>query len=163
MARCSARSFAVAAGTLLSWGSHRTRLPLGFAALRMEAHRLHCWAEEESSEASAAHGRRCLENPVHLLCRALRMAPLCYRRFELAAACDKIHIAGAGMLITGNRPAQHHHGPDATFDSITGLAAAMLRYAFAEGLCLEVSSDERTIIVRRVGANCLPLEDAVGV
>ncbi len=138
---------------MLAWAGRGTQLPLGFSALRMEMYRLHCWAEVRSSHAGRAYGRRCLTNPVHLLCRALRMAPSCYRRFELAAGYEKIHIIGAGCLHVLGR--QHTtHGSKDVFDSITSLAAAMLRYASAENLSVALSPDESAILVHRIGEDC---------
>ena len=83
-----------ASGKLLAWRGEGTSLPLGFAALRMETFALRCVAMEAvDSEAR----RRCTKDPVQLLCRALRMAPTCYRQFELVA-CQP----DSALQITGN-------------------------------------------------------------
>ena len=140
-----------AAGGMHTWEGRGTKLPLGFSALRMEANYLHCWATERRPYPGHAAETRCLTKPVHLLCRALRMAPACYRCFELAAAYTErpLDIAGDSTVYAGDARRRYRED-SAVFDSIAGLAAAMQLVAPAEGLSVLLSPDERTIIVHRI-------------
>ena len=136
---------------MLAWEGGGTLLPLGFTTLRIQAKRLQCWARIRLPAAGRAAAERCIDDPVHLLCRALRMAPPCYRQFELVAGQDNLppRIAGGGWVYIGDDKTMH--GEDvAQFDSMTQCAAAMRRFAAAEGLSVHVPPDERSIIVRRV-------------
>ena len=139
---------AIAAGVMLSWEGHGTKLPPGFAALRLQT----CWitlrAMEQLPHAGRGDGGRCMSSPAHLLCRALRMAPLNYRRFELAAPYQPPSI-----LVRGAQTS--HVGHRAWFDSATDLAAAMQRFAPAENLIVELSADQDSIIVHRLGSERL--------
>lgn len=65
---------------MTTWEGDGTTLTRGFATLRMQTNGLHCSAEER------ARSKRYTTDPVQLLCRALRMTPACYRRFEVVAA-----------------------------------------------------------------------------
>ena len=49
-----------------------------------ETNSLNCW--ERLRHAGADAGDPCSRGPVQLLCRALRVAPACYRRLELVPA-----------------------------------------------------------------------------
>jgi len=83
---------------MLGWEGCGTQLPLGFTTLHIQTKRLQCWAKIRLLASGRAAAERCIDNPVHLLCRALRMAPPCYQQFELVAAQDDQPpcIAGAG-------------------------------------------------------------------
>ena len=100
-----------AAGRLLDWEGRGTQLPAGFATLRVEASwSLHCWATERVPQpGQQAAGRRCINNPVHLLCRALRMAPASYRRFELTTVRQQGPLAlyNGGDTYAGERRTLH--------------------------------------------------------
>lgn len=140
---------------MLDWAGRGTRLPPGFATARIETNRVGCWSLEPLPHTAQATEECCVANPVHLLCRALRMAPASYHRFELAAAQQSrpLEIAGGGYVDVGeHETCLSPSSNTATFDSIAGLAAAMRRFEAAEGLMVHVSPDEQTIFVRRVAA-----------
>ena len=149
---------ATAAGRMLAWDARGTRLPLGFTALRMQTNWLQCWAVARLPHTEPAAEGRCLNHPVHLLCRALRMAPACYRRFELAAAEHdaKVHILGGGTIHMDGKE-RTHRGTATTCRNLSKLASEMRRYAAAEGLSVHVLPDGCSIVVHRVGSsNALP-------
>ena len=137
---------------MLSWEGRGTRLPLGFAALRVEAHRLQCWATAHSSDAGFDCDARCLGNPVHVLCHALRMAPPCYRRFELATSHQPLHVSGGGIVLVGSTR-EFCRDTDVIFDSISSLAVAMQHFARVEKLSVCFLPDECSIVVHRVGGD----------
>ena len=122
----------------------------------METNRLSCHATEQQPQARAGPeaARRSID-PVQLLCSALRLAPACYRRFELAFGCDNepLHVFGCLILTCWN--ATMSWTATATFESIAELAAAMQRSASAEGLSMQLSPDEQSIVVRRVEGELL--------
>ncbi len=67
-------------------GEHcATTFPQGFTALRLETNRLICTATKRLAHVGSGAQRSCTGNAVHLLCRALRLAPACYRQFAFAA------------------------------------------------------------------------------
>ena len=136
---------------MLSWEGRGTRFPLGFTTLRIEANALLCVAMERTPQAGVAVAKRCVKNPVHLLCRALRMAPASYRRFELTATRQHLplHIIGGGHMSVGDRMTRVK-GRSVTFDSIADLAVAMRQYAAAESLSVHVLPDERSIVIDRI-------------
>ena len=150
---------AVAAGVLTACKGRGTKLAWGFAALRMHFETLHCAAEEWSPQASRPDaGNRCATDPVQLLCRALRLAPECYRRFELTAARpDAALRVEANVVLSWNENAcwdeddKVYSRGEASFDSVAQLAAAMQRCAAEEGIEVALTSDDGTIIVRRAG------------
>ncbi len=142
---------AIADGSVLAFEGYGPTLPLGFAAIRMETNRLSCHATEQQPQARAGPeaARRSID-PVQLLCSALRLAPACYRRFELAFgyANEPLHVFGCVILTCWN--ATMSWTATATFESIAKLAAAMQRSASAESLSVHLSPDVQSIIVRRV-------------
>jgi len=88
---------------------------------------------------------------VQLLCRAMQLAPGCYERFELAASStnERMVISCGEFGPDGDEP----YGDGCTvasFDTILELAAAMRGHAAAEHLRVEVSPDERIIVVSRL-------------
>ena len=138
---------------MLSWEGRGMRLPLGFAALRIEAHRLQCWGTVHLAHASSGCDERCLINPVHVLCRALRMAPPCYRRFELATTHQPLHVSGGGIVLIDDERS-FSRDTDVLFDSIASLAIAMQHFASREELSVSLSPDEYSISVCRSGDHC---------
>lgn len=137
---------------MLAWDGPGTNLPPGFATLRLETNFLECKATERVPDAERPTAGRCLDHPVHLLCRALRTAPVSYERFELTAArrCHPLHVIGGGNMYVGDRRTSVYSKLQ-RFDSIVGLAAAMQRYAAEESLTVHVLPDEQCIIVHRIG------------
>ena len=139
---------------MLAWAGRGTSLPVGFAALRLETNWLHCYAEEMMpyTEAEAeAFGSR---DPVQLLCRALRLAPACYRRFELTARHPDapLEIASAVLCIYGSDQRKSDGGKAAKFGSVAELAVSMRQHAAAEGLTVQYLPDDRSIVVCRLQA-----------
>ena len=92
--------FATTDGTLLAWDGRSTNVPPGFATLRLETNGLRCRATESATHVDRPTGQPCIRCPVHLLCRALRMAPASYGRFELTAAQSgqPLHVFGGHIL-----------------------------------------------------------------
>ena len=92
---------------------------------------------------------------MHLLCRALRLAPACYRHILLAAANPRAQLTVTGGVILSE---DHEHAPGqvdyardeaAHFSSAVDLAAAMRQFANAEGLSVHLSADEGSIMISR--------------
>jgi len=97
---------------------------------------------------------------VHLLCQALRLAPSCYRQFELLPEAGHplehgglIEISGCVKFIDSESGDQtRRHGlHDAVFGSVTDLASAMQQYAADEHLSMQLSPDMDSIVVRNTG------------
>ena len=150
------RSTLVAGGDM-RWEGHGTDLPLGFSAVRMETNRLECYVNEWLPYHDVRPGELDIKDPVRTLCRALRLAPACYRSFEIAPynnASDELHVP---LQIKGCGHLTHLDGQwttrwsTADFDSIVDLAAVMQRFAAAECLDVRVSLATQSIIVRRSG------------
>ena len=139
-----------AGGEMLNWEGCGTRLPPGFTTLRTDTNFMGCWAMERTPRPEPAAAGRCIKNPVHLLCRALRMAPASYRRFELTATEPPLHVFGGGIIYVGNQKTLHEDR-SVTFSSIADLANAMQRYAAAESLSLHLLPEERSIVISRIG------------
>ena len=138
---------------MISWTGRGTRLPLGFETLRMETNWLHCQANEQLLPHAGAddlqHPRT--KDSVELLCRALQLAPACYRRFELATPQpDEPLILESEIILKCGDEQEKHAGDAVGFVSVAGLAAAMRRFAAAESLRVLMSSDERSVIVHRI-------------
>ncbi len=140
---------------MVTWfpGGHSTRLPLGFAALRMETNRLSChatggWDQSDALERDTA--------PVQLLCCALRLAPPYYGRIELAAhePDQPLEVRGSVSQLCGDAGAPY--AATASFSSIAELAVAMRRFAPAERLSLHLTPDEQGIVIRRTGSEMPP-------
>ena len=147
---------------MVDWDGDGTALEWGFAAVRMESNRVRCSATERLPQADPQSAGRCTVHPVQLLCRALRLAPACYRRFELVAAQPEaplqidssVHLSWAGGVETvqGNG--------SASFDSVNELKAAMRRFVKEEKLRLVRSPGEHIIVVRRSGDDAESSDDA---
>ncbi len=135
---------------MLNWEGRGTVFPPGFTTMRIETTSLLCWATERTPQPVPVAAGRCMKNPVHLLCRALRMAPACYCRFELTAKRQHLalHIFGGGIIHAGDRK-NLHKDRSVKFDSIADLAVAMLRYAAAESLRVRVLPDGQSIVIDR--------------
>ncbi len=133
---------------MVAWEGRGSGFPLGFAAVRMETNHLTFWATELQPHAGPEAFRR-RTSPVRLLCRALRLAPVCYNRFELAAKdpAKPIRIFAAVFLTCGEKRGTHR--ARATFEQIAELAAAMRRFASSEGLSVTFMADLQSIIVTR--------------
>ncbi len=144
-------------GPLVGDGT-QTLLPPGFSALRVVTDSLHCvlnvWLP--SGEPAAL----CVPpaDAVQLLCRALRLAPHCYRHFELLRKAGHHHEHGALLEMCGcvtyidsltGRRISRHDLDDADFDSVADLAGAMQHFAAAEHLIVQLSPDMHSIIVHR--------------
>ena len=87
---------------------------------------------------------------MHLLCRALQLAPLSYRHFQLTHnRPDKpLEVSGHVWSAVGNRQTLVEC-PAAQFNGVAELAAAMQRFAPAEALSLYVDPRWRSIIIDR--------------
>ena len=141
---------------MMGWQGRGTSLPAGFASLRAEVNTLQCSADVRLPGAGPVAQTLCGESALQLLCRALRLAPACYRRFELAAAQPaadnkQLRVLGDMTLTRGHGSADHRSLADAAFDSVAALGAAMAESAADEGLSVQLSPDEQSIVVRR---NC---------
>ncbi len=145
----------IADGDMLAWGDEGTRLPEDFAALRMEANWVRLLTLEQLPAAGSATDGPLCTGPVQLLCRALRLAPASYRRFELSAARpdDGLDIEAAVFRDWDDRDIQQHRrGTPMSFGSAAELAAAMQQHAAAERLTVHLSADQQDIVVRRAVA-----------
>ena len=137
---------------MVAWEGHGTKLPRGFAGLRIGgASRLQLQAEEWLPHEPEEGGRSALE-PAQLLCRALRLAPACCRWFELAAAKPEAPLML--MAITSLRwDDKRASGMRMkSFPNIAELCAALRRFAAAEGLEVCAAPGEASILMRRAGA-----------
>ena len=141
-----------AGGSVLDWGGRETNLPLGFAVLRLQANSLWCYASVPFV-APSSRGHHS-DDAVQMLCRALRMAPACYRHIELVAADEeqRLDLVGGHHVWFEDQAYLDSIEAEANFDSIAELAAAMRHIALAgvPELSVLLSSDERTIIVHRI-------------
>ena len=141
-----------------------THLPEGFAVFRAETNHLQCSAEVMLPSNARDAERDWTGDSVQLLCRALRLAPPCYRRVELAASCPDdtvIMIEGGVMLYREGRERSWRTAPPAVFVDIPGLASAMQRYAAVERLIVQTSPDQHSVIVRRISNELLGSAAAV--
>lgn len=148
----------LAGGTVLEWGGRETTLPLGFDVLRLQSNGLQCYASEDVPFGAPADAGHHFGDAVQLLCRALRMAPACYRRIELGAAHQEQRleiVGGRHMYVGAKRVYCGSPEKEANFDGIAELAAAMQHYAHTEvpKLSVLVSPDERTIVVHRINSH----------
>ncbi len=137
-----------AGGRMLAWEGRGSGFPLGFAALRVQTNYFSIWATElQPHAAPEAYRRR--TSPVRLLCRTLRLAPVSYRRFELAAKdpAKPMQMFAGVSLTCGEKRGMHR--ARAKFDSIAELAVAMRRFASSEGLSVTIMTDLQSIIVTR--------------
>jgi len=71
-----------------------------------------------------------------------------------------VHIGDDNTMHIGDDNTMHRESV-VDFDSMTQCARKMRRFAAAEGLCVHVSQDERSIIVRRVAGHPVRLVVAV--
>ena len=137
---------------MLAWAGRGTSLPAGFAALRMETNWLQCHAEETMPHGELVPKTFRAQHPVQLLCRALRLAPACYRRFELTARHPdtplEITSGIVSVYVYGNNEHKASGGGAAKFGSVAKLAVAMRRFANAEGLIVQYLPDDQSIVVR---------------
>ena len=142
-------------GGVVAWDGGTTELPQGFSTLRLEATRLICGVTKQLAQVGSEPQRFCTGDAAHLLCRALRLAPTCYRHFSLAArpldgSPTQLKVMGISWNIAGEEPDSDtdiHVLED--FGSVAGLAAAMGQFAAVEGLSVQLSPDASCILVRR--------------
>jgi len=145
----SARLLQNADGRMGAWDGRGTKLPLGFSALRIRTKWLQCWATENlPDEQLVAERWPWLRNPVHVLCRTLRMAPPCYREIELVVD-QQLKLVGGGDRVFGNIETQHR-GKDGSFDSVNELAVAMRPFTCEEGLSVHILPDKQSLVVHRI-------------
>ncbi len=139
---------------MLAWEGHGTTLPAGFAALRLDTNLLRLWVTERQPPAGpGSEALRDSTEPAQLLCRALRLAPACYRGFELAAdqLNEPLKVFGHVSLPCGDPGSYAWHAATADYHSIAELAAALQRFASAESVSVQLSPDEQSVIMRRSG------------
>ncbi len=128
-----------------------TIFPQGFTALRLEALR-----QLRLATGRLAHvgpPRSCTGNAGHVLCRALRLAPACYREFSFTA--DALGGSRTVLRVSGDlfdEPGLHYHDSsdwNIVFNNAANLATAMGQFAAVEGLNVQLSPDASSVIVRR--------------
>jgi len=136
---------------LVDWEGDGTALQWGFATLRMETNRVQWRATERLATLGQWAIGQYTTDPAELLCRALRLAPACYRHFELTAAAPEtpLELSSAVLLVWAAEPETTTHDRVASFDSVGELAAELRRCAQAEGLSVQLSQDERTVVLSR--------------
>ena len=88
-------------------------------------------------------------DPVHLLCRAVRLAPAGYQYFELVAVGPDSPLKIAWSVFQMDEYSPSACG-SATFTSSAELAAAMLQFSPLEHLVVQMLPDQQSIIIRRV-------------
>ena len=86
----------------LAWDGYVTHFPQGFCAICIESNSLHCYAEDGLRYVGTRAQRSCTEDAVHLLCRALQLAPRCYEHIELEASYPRAYLTiRGGVLVPG--------------------------------------------------------------
>ena len=157
----SSSSCSVADTGMLPMEGCGTRLPLGFTELRVETNSLQCSVTEQQPpshhspqlpDSEPAAGDQCIKDPVHLLCRVLRLSLVCYWRVELAAEQTDEPLRLRSMLYLVRDCESGFHEGYATLDSIAELAVVMQCFAAAEGLDLRVAPNKQSIIVHRISS-----------
>ena len=146
-----------AEGEMVAWEGDGTDITWGFAAIRVETGRMQCIAEEQPLDDQPGACTRQTTDPVQLLCRALRLAPACYRRLELKPdKWDMPFCIGGEMyydwMDRDNAYDRLYANTPASFDSISELAAALQRCAAAEGLTVHCRLDELIVVLSRNSA-----------
>ncbi len=136
---------------LVNWEGDGTALQGGHATVRMETNRVECWATERLPTAGQWATGQYTTDPAKLLCRALRLAPACYCRFEWTAAVPEapLELGAFVLLVWSFVPESEPRDQVASFDSVGDLAAVLQEYAAAEGLSVQLSQDERTVVISR--------------
>ena len=132
-----------------AWQGDGTNLAWGFAAVRIETNHLECEAKEGPLLAGSGAAARRTAHPLQLLCRALRLAPTSYRRFEIAAAQPDAPISV--FSVTEGNSALYQldlHQAD-TFECVAELAAEMRPFAVRESISVSLSEDERVVTLGR--------------
>jgi len=150
---CVAQRFvAAAAGDMIAWEGRGTQLPPGFVALRMHTNSVRSWANEWYPDDFTKDRFTLTTNPAQLLCRALRLAPSCYRRFELRAAQPAVSLfVEANVWLKHSRGGcvERHTSPVASFETVAQFAAALQQCTDAEGVSVSLSPNERSVIIDR--------------
>ncbi len=138
---------------VVAWEGCTTSIPQGFATLCLETNGLHCKFDRGLALTGTEAQTCCTADAVHLLCRALRLAPKSYRHLELEADHPRARLTLTGDVLMprdDDEPDPAFH-VESIYHSVAELAAAMQQFAAAEGLSVHVSPDECSIIVSRVG------------
>ena len=130
----------------MSWEGRGTKLPLGFNTLRIRTNQLQCWVEEP-----VRLDGRYITEPVHLLCRTLRLAPACFRRFKWTPEKPKemLHLKADASFYAPEDDDYPHRSSAKCSYTVVELAAAMSRCGAAEGLIVDYSPKPLSIVVRR--------------
>ena len=133
---------------MVAWEGPGSAFPSGFTTLRTETNVLDIWAAEVQPGAGPEAFRR-RTSPVRLLCRAFRLAPPSYRRFELAAMdpAKPMHVCAGAFLTCGEK--RGRHSARVKLDNLAELAVAMRRFASSEGLSVTFMTDLQSIVVTR--------------
>ncbi len=164
MARLWQPPMLCADGGVVAWDGGTTALPHGFAALRLEALRLICTVTKRLAHIGSEPQRFCTGDAVHLLCRALRLAPTCYRQFSLAAhplggPRAQLKVMGIFLKTAGDNPGSdtdihlpEEFGRFAVLELELELAATMRYFAAVEGLSVHLSRDASCVLVRRAAS-----------
>ncbi len=122
---------------MVTWTDRGTLLARGFASVCMETNNVEIWEGQGLLPGECANDV-CATEPVQLLCRVLQTAAPCYRNLEWVPAHAEAPLE-VKVLGTAVR-----------FDSVAELAAAVQRFASAEGICVETSCDERSVTIVRL-------------
>ena len=137
---------------MAAWKGRGNVLPQSFAALRVETNQLWIQSHERFSGPDAHTCQlHSATDPVQLLCRAVRLAPACYRRFVWTAAdpAEPLHVNAAVRLSLDGMSAGRHPSTTATFECVKHLDAAVQQCAIEEHVNVSVSPDERSIVIIR--------------
>ena len=90
---------------IVAWEDCVTDLPLGFTALHLQASRMRidCSPEQGLVNTGVEAQMSRTRDAVHLLCRALRLAPPCYCHFLLAAdrPDERLTVTGSVFEVNG--------------------------------------------------------------
>ncbi len=129
-------------------------LPAKFAALRTETNYMWLHCTRAAEPPWTGHELPCTGNPVQLLCRALQLAPRSYQVFMLAAASPEEPLTVSCGEDTIDSDVSDSDGEvgyvEASFEDIPALTDAMRQFAVAEQLRVDLSPDQRTIVIRRL-------------
>ena len=114
------------------------------------ANHLECEAKEGPSLAGSGAATRRTIHPLQLLCRALRLAPTSYRRFEITAAQPDAPISVSCATEGNSALDQLYMNHADTFECcVAELAAEMQAFAIRESVSVALSEDERVVTLGR--------------
>jgi len=132
------------------WQGDGTNLAWGFAAVRIQTNQLECLANEGPTLAGSKAAPRRTIHPLQLLCRALRLAPTSYCRFEITAAQPDAPIIVVSVTEGNSALDQLYLDQAGTFECcVAELAAWMRSFATREGISVVLSEDERVVTLGR--------------